>query len=195
MKPEARTRLASIAVLFLVLVTGFLLGMAWDRTDGMLAAGGSTDDAASLNARDDIGAQGPGRRGEELSDRDDNEGVEADREDAEEEGRERRRRRLIAHRVDLTPEQEDLVDSIGAVHWDRVRELRRRMEQEYDRRAHQLRREMEAAYDPRFEAVVMDTRRSIRAVLTREQASRYDSLLAEHDRREAEKEENKKERR
>lgn len=188
MRPEARTRLASVAVLFVVLVTGFLLGMAWDRTDGMLESRASTDDAAALHAADDV---------DESSER-----MEASAPDAEEredergddDRGERRGRRLIAHQVDLTPEQADLVDSIGDVHRDRVRELRRSMEHEYDRRSHQLRREMEAAYDPRFEAVVMDTRQSIRAVLTREQAIRYDSLLAEHDRREAEKEAAKKER-
>lgn len=32
MEPKKRTRLASMAVLFLVLAAGFLLGVAWDRT-------------------------------------------------------------------------------------------------------------------------------------------------------------------
>lgn len=192
MKPSSRTRLASMAVLFLVLVTGFLLGMAWDRSDGILEADDAVDNVSTTGASGDRDADEDidGRDEGERGDRDETErgGSERVADEADGGDDERRDRRLIVHRVGITPEQEARVDSIVDIHGDRVRELRRQMEAEYDSQFRRLRREREAAYNPRFEAVVMETRQSIRSLLTEEQAVRYDSLLAEHDRREAERE-------
>lgn len=184
MEREDRTRLASVAVLFLVLATGFLLGLAWDRAAGVLEADEGVEEAMTAPApAADVGDQGA-----TGADRDGGDDRRA--EDVPAEGRRRdddRDRRLIVHGVGITPEQEARVDSIVEIHGDRVGELRRRMEDEYDPRFRQLRQEREAAYGPRFEAILMETRRSIRSVLSEEQAVRYDSLLAEHDRREAER--------
>lgn len=196
MKPADRTRLASMGVLVLVLVTGFLLGLAWDRTDGPLRADESAEEAESstMSGATPEGARertrdpaGSGERGESG-------GMATRSGDAEERDGDGEDRRLIVHRVGITPEQEARVDSIVDVHGDRVRELRRRMKDEYDPRFHALRRERDSVYEPRFDAVLMETRRSIRSVLSEEQAVRYDSLLAEHDRKEAERERREAER-
>lgn len=203
MNPSSRTRLASMAVLFLVLVTGVLLGVAWDRTDGILEGGDVAEDAPTTRASGDggVGEEIDGRdEGEERSrDETDREGSERVADEADRRDDDRGDRRLIVHRVGITPEQEARVDSIVDIHGDRVRELRRRMKAEYDSQFRRLRQQREAAYNPRFEAVVMETRQSIRSLLTEEQAVRYDFLLDEHDRREAEREkkesESKRERR
>lgn len=208
MESRARVRLASVAVLFLVFVTGFLLGMAWDRTDGSLNAG-EADEGQAAVARADEGPAATGSGGEvasqdephagtadredDGSDRsdgdrndgdDDRDGRDDDRHDGD---RDRDDRRLIVHEVGITESQEARVDSIVDLHRDRIRDLRREMESEYDPRFRQLRREMESEYDPRFQDVLLETRGSIRSLLTPEQAVRYDSLLAEHDRKEAER--------
>lgn len=222
MESRARARLASVAVLFLVFVTGFLLGMAWDRTDGSLKAGEADEEQAAV-ARADEGPAATGSGGEvasrddpdagtpdredDVSDRDDGDrndgdddrdGRDEDRDGRDEDrdardddrhdgDRDRDDRRLIVHEVGITGAQEARVDSIVDLHRDRIRDLRREMESEYDPRFRQLRREMESEYDPRFQDVLLETRGSIRSLLTPEQAVRYDSLLAEHDRKEAER--------
>ncbi|MDX1567499.1 MAG: hypothetical protein R3223_06850 [Longimicrobiales bacterium] len=190
MKPTHRTRLASMGVLFLVLVTGFLLGLAWDRADGLLRADESADETESTTvsgetpqgdgeaARDEHASREASRSGTMATRSDDSGKRDEDDDD----------RRLIVHRVGITPEQEARVDSIVDIHRDRVRALRRDMKDEYDPRFRALRRERDSVYEPRFEAVLMETRRSIRSLLSEEQAVRYDSLLAEHDRKEAERE-------
>lgn len=201
MEPRARARLASVGILFLVFVTGFLLGMAWDRTDGTLEAGEADGDreavarvdggSSDTDARDEAGARDDsGTPATEGDDRDDDR--DRDRRGDRDRDDDRDGRRLIVHDVGITESQEARVDSIVDLHRDRVRELRREMEEAYEPRFRQLRREMEAEYDPRMREVLLQTRSSIRAVLTDDQAARYDSLLAEHDRKE---EERKKDRR
>lgn len=192
MRESARIRLVSMAVLFLVLVTGFLLGMAWDRTDGILQAGetvgeveevaesadGDAEAVAVREREEEEGSRDEDARSRGDADRDDErEGDDGRERDGGESGREGRR--LIVHRVGISPAQEVLVDSIVDLHGDRVRRLRRAMEEEWKR--------LEEEYDPRFQAVLLETRSSIRSLLSDEKAVRYDSLLAEHDRREAEK--------
>lgn len=186
MERAVRTRLVSVGVLFAVFVAGFLLGMAWDRTDGALEAGEAADEGTAV-AAEDTGPDGHARddRGDDDRRRDDRD-RRRDR-DGDREGRgERDGRRLIVHQVGINEAQEARVDSIVELHGDRIRSLRREMEDEYDPRFRMLRREMEEEYDPRFREVLLETRRSIRSVLTAEQAVRYDSLLAEHDRKEDE---------
>lgn len=208
MEPRARARLASVGVLFLVFVTGFLLGMAWDRTDGTLEAGEADGDREAVarvdggstdaDAQDEAGARDDSdtpatEREDRDDDRDRDRRGDRDRDDdPRDRDDDRDGRRLIVHDVGITQAQEARVDSIVDLHRDRVRELRREMEEAYEPRFRQLRREMEAEYDPRMREVLLETRSSIRTVLTEEQATRYDSLLAEHDRKE---EERKKDRR
>ena len=50
-----------------------------------------------------------------------------------------------------------------------------------------LHAEFRAAYNPRYQALVDSTRVSIKAVLTAEQASAYDSLVADYERERAER--------
>ena len=51
----------------------------------------------------------------------------------------------------------------------------------------QLHAEFRAAYNPRYQALVDSTRASIKAVLTSEQANAYDSLVADLERKRAER--------
>ncbi len=156
MEHVTRTRLISSAVLLLVLFTGFLLGLVWERRGGALQQGPAAEEARARSddprsVDRDVGRDGhDGRKGGS-----------------------KRERRLIVHRVDLSSEQERRVDSIVDVHQDRVRSLQR---------------ELERDYDARVRHVVMSTRESIRTVLTGAQRAEYDSLLAEHDRKDEERE-------
>lgn len=103
------------------------------------------------------------------------------RDGGDRDGSEKRERRLIIDRVGLTPEQEMRVDSIVRVHRQAMKELQR---------------EFRAEYNPRYRALIQETRDEIRGLLTLEQRTTYDSLLAEHDRRrEREREEGKARRR
>jgi hypothetical protein len=89
------------------------------------------------------------------------EGERGDRKD-------RGRSRLIVEEVGLSESQKATVDSIVAFHRERMRELHE---------------EFEEAYIPRYRAVIEETRESIKTILTPEQRTAYDSLLARHDRR------------
>lgn len=50
-----------------------------------------------------------------------------------------------------------------------------------------LHAEFRAAYNPRYDALVRETREAIKGVFTPEQAIAYDSLIAEYERRRAER--------
>lgn len=69
---------------------------------------------------------------------------------------------------ELSDVQDARIDSIIDAHRDSLRAL----QEEFSR-----------AYDPRYWAVIENTREAIKGVLTPEQTQRYDSLLAEYDRR------------
>lgn len=81
----------------------------------------------------------------------------------DEEGEERRGRALI-HRVDLTDYQRVTVDSVLAYYRRHVRELT-------------------DTYNDAYWTAVEQTRDALRNILDEEQRIRYDSLLAENDRR------------
>lgn len=81
----------------------------------------------------------------------------------EEEEGERRRGRMV-DRVDLTPEQRVLVDSLVADFRARMKTFHESSRREYDR-------------------IVQDARESIKSVLDEEQRARYEALLEERDRR------------
>lgn len=110
MERVTRTRLASLAVLVLVLASGVVLGRAWERS----SAG---DGADAEEVRRDT------RTGDD---------------DREERKDRRRGRNLIVDRIDLSEEQEERVDSIVDVHVREVRSLQRelqaRFEAEYEPR-------------------------------------------------------------
>lgn len=82
------------------------------------------------------------------------------------------RRTPMYEKVDPSEAQKILIDSI-------VRDYRGAMKT--------LHNEFRSAYDPRYKAIVEQARTSIKGVLTPEQAQAYDSLLAESDRRHAER--------
>lgn len=130
MEPFKKARLASLAVLLVVVAAGFLLGVAWDRTRV------STPPESAEEVRDD------------------------DDEDRDGRGR----RSLIVEKVGLSAQQKEQVDSIVAVHRERMEALQEEVA-------------------PRYRSIIETTRESIKEVLTAEQRSEYDSLLAEHDRR------------
>ena len=144
-----RTRLASGAILGLVLVAGFLLGMLWDRR---LAA---TPAAAMTTQEPERGADD-------------------------------RRRRMSFYRVQpsLSEEQLAQAEAITARRRQAARDLfeEPHIDSLYDamKRAED---EFEGVYDPRFRALVDSSRAAIKQLMTPEQATNYDSILAEGDRR------------
>jgi cell division septation protein DedD len=86
---------------------------------------------------------------------------------------ERRRRVPMYEQVGPSESQMISIDSI-------VQEHRARMSS--------LHAEFRSAYNPRYEALLEETREAIKGVFNPEQALAYDSLLAERDRRRAERE-------
>lgn len=81
------------------------------------------------------------------------------------------RRTPMYEQVGPSSEQKTLIDSIVRIHREKTRALRK---------------ESQMAYDLRLGALVDSTRLAIKEVFTAEQAARYDSLVAEYDRRQAE---------
>jgi hypothetical protein len=75
-------------------------------------------------------------------------------------------------KVNPTAQQKVLIDSILRDHRAAFRKLHE---------------EFRANYDPRYQALIKETREAIDSVLTTEQAAKYDSLLAESDRKRAER--------
>lgn len=117
MEHVTRTRLISAAVLLLVLFTGFLMGLVWERRGGALQ---------QVPVAEEVREPSEDPR---SVDRD----VGRDGHDGRRDGA-KRERRLIVHRVDLSSEQERRVDSIVDLHQDRVRSLQRELERDYDAR-------------------------------------------------------------
>ncbi len=107
--------------------------------------------------------------GAESGEEKEDEGEEGER--SGEEGASRSRS-LIVEQVGLSEAQKARVDSI-------VGEFRTRMRS--------LHKEFDEAYSARYREILEDTRDEIKAVLSPEQRTAYDSLLVEWDRRRAEK--------
>ena len=78
------------------------------------------------------------------------------------------RRGRIFDQVDLSDRQKTTIDSIVVFHRERMRVLND---------------EFREAYYPRFYGLIDETRALIKDEMTEEQAARYDSLLAEFDRK------------
>jgi hypothetical protein len=89
-----------------------------------------------------------------------------------EDDRDRRRRVPMYEQVGPSESQMIAIDSI-------VEEHRARMSS--------LHAEFRSAYNPRYQALLEETREAIKGVFTPVQAMAYDSLLAERDRRRAER--------
>jgi len=145
-----RTRLASVAILGLVLVAGFLLGMLWDRR---LAAAPAPAVAAQETKEDDDGDR-------------------------------RRRMSFYQVRPPLSEAQLAQAEAITARRRQAARDLFEEPSIDSLYRAMKVAEdEFEGAYDPRFRALVDSSRVAIKQLMTPEQATNYDSILAEGDRR------------
>ncbi len=86
---------------------------------------------------------------------------------------EEERRIPMYEQVGPSPDQSVLIDSIVVEH-------RAKMES--------LQEQFRASYNPRYEALIDSTREAIKDVFSAEQAARYDSLIADYERRKAERE-------
>jgi hypothetical protein len=142
-RPGLRTKLVTAAVLVLVFGTGVLLGMAADR-----AAGGAVAEAS--------GSGTPPEGGAALS----GEG-------------ERRRRPPIYEKMNPTPEQSVVIDSIMRAHREKMNQL------------HAEFRVARDVYETSFDALVLETREAIAAVFPPEKRDEYRRLLAQRDSLEA----------
>lgn len=94
-------------------------------------------------------------------------------EDAEAVADEEEERTPMYEQVGPTDAQSGLIDSIVVEH-------RAKMEA--------LQEQFRDAYNPRYEALIDSTREAIKDVFTAEQAAQYDSLIADYERRKAERE-------
>lgn len=92
------------------------------------------------------------------------------------------RPRRIYERVGLRTGQEERIDSILDHHRAALRALEAEFRDDYEQ-MRQLQKQYRDAYSPRYWAIVDSTRAAIKAVFDPDQAARYDSLLAEYDRR------------
>lgn len=90
---------------------------------------------------------------------------------AEAEAKPSERRTPMYEQVGPAPEQKVLIDSIVL---------------EYREKSRALRAESRRLYEMELDLLVDSTRQAIKQVFTAEQAARYDSLVAEYDRRQAE---------
>lgn len=152
LEKATRTRLATVLILLLVLLTGSVLGIALDRrleSRAVASEGGPSGEATA--------GERTGRGGEAATPSPG-------------------RRRLIVEQVGLTDVQKTRVDSIVSHYRQQMRDLQE-----------ELQKELETAYTPRYRSLLEETRSEIKGVLTSEQRLVYDSLLAEHDRRRAER--------
>lgn len=111
-----------------------------------------------------LDARAPETAGEQDEARDD--------EDGEERPRGERRVPMYRKVGGLSAVQDSAISEIVEAHRDSVKSLHR---------------EFEDAYEARYREIVVSSRAAIRDVLTDEQAVRYDSLLAERDRRRQER--------
>jgi Spy/CpxP family protein refolding chaperone len=158
MERSARTQLFTVVVLAVVFGAGIVLGIAiGHRGAGARVATASTDSSV---ARQNVDSAG------------------------------RRHRTPFYMQVDPTPEQKVKLDSILKVYRDSMEVLTRQSHVEYDPhfdslrvRIDSLRAAYHRKYDPRQQALFAKARAAIRAVLTPEQVTKYDSILAklQHD--------------
>ena len=155
-----RTRLAAGGILVLILAAGVFFGRVWERRWTAAAQVAPVTSAESTD-----GSGGTSAAAAEPANASDNaSATTADPTEASDTSRDEGRRSLIVDRVGLSAEQETRVDSVVDHYRDLMRQLR-------------------ADYRTGYRALVDSTRAAITATLTPEQASHYDSLLAEFDRR------------
>lgn len=158
MEKSARTRLFTVVVLAVVFGAGIVLGVALGHRQGPTSAEtAARDTGRAAQSTDSAG---------------------------------RRHRQPLYMQVDPTPEQKVRLDSILKVFRDSMQVLTNQFHQDYDPHYDSLRAEMDSLraryhkkYDPRRHAIFVKAMDAIKAVLTREQEVKYDSILAKarHD--------------
>jgi Spy/CpxP family protein refolding chaperone len=158
MERSARTRLFTVVVLAVVFGAGIVLGVAIGHRDaGIKVATAAADSTAHTQNADSAG---------------------------------RRHRQPMYMQVNPTPEQKAKLDSILKVYRDSMQVLTHQFHQDYDPHYDSLQASMDSLrttyhkkYDPRMQAIFAEARAAIRAVLTPEQETKYDSILAKahHD--------------
>ena len=158
MERSTRTRLTTVLILFLVLVTGSVLGIAVDRWLGPGTAAREAEWRGEGDTRAREDRAGAERQGSEPS----------------------RRGRLIVEQVGLSEDQKTQVDSIVTHYRREMRTLQEELQTE-------LQTELQAAYMPRYRGLLDVTRAEIKGILTPEQRIVYDSLLVVHDQRREER--------
>ncbi len=144
-------RLATVAILVLVLGAGFLVGAAWDRRLDAETVAAVPDSTSTTDRNDRDGGRtpiyvrvSPSLSAAQLTAA---EAIVA-------------RRREAAEALFAEPGIDSLYDAMKSAE-----------------------HAFKAVYDPRFAALVDSSRNAIKQVMTPVQAARYDSLLAENDRR------------
>jgi hypothetical protein len=92
-------------------------------------------------------------------------------------------RRMLYERVEgLRDGQETRIDSVLTHHREAMRGLNRELRDDYQA-MRDLQKQYRDAYYPRYWAIVDSTRAAIRSIFDPAQATQYDSLVAEFDRR------------
>jgi len=153
MEKGTRTRLATILILFLVLATGSVLGVAVDRR--LEARGTSASEASrERNGRRSSGGDTASQGGDRSSST---------------------RSNLLVEQVGLSETQHDQVDSI-------ISEYRRQMRALHDEVEAKVETKIREAYQPRYRVLLSAVREELKGVLTEDQRMAYDSLLVEYDR-------------
>ncbi|MCG6987258.1 MAG: hypothetical protein LJF06_03580 [Gemmatimonadetes bacterium] len=153
MERSSRTRLFTVVVLAVVFGAGIVLGMVLGhRGAGARVATAAPDSAVPAQNADSAG---------------------------------RRHRTPFYMQVNPTAQQKVKLDSIVKVYRDSMQVLTHRFHQDYDPHYDSLQAEMDSLraryhrkYDPQRQALFNGALASIRAVMTPEQVTKYDSILA-----------------
>jgi hypothetical protein len=148
-----RVKVATVGILALVLGAGFLLGAVWDRK--LDAA-----PAAAVASSDSTAPSTPGQRAS--------------------------RRPPLYFEVKPALDAKQLADADQVVTKRREAVKSLMAEPGVDSLYKQMKaaeKQFKEAYDPRFRALIDTSRAAIRQIMTPEQAAKYDSLLADQDRK------------
>ncbi|MFH1763446.1 MAG: hypothetical protein ABIF09_04560 [Gemmatimonadota bacterium] len=154
---STRARLTTALILFLVLASGVVLGMALDRQLEARAANGG-------EFRRPEGRPGMDGRSRGLDPR----SGDSPRDPSQARDSSQRGPSLIVEQVGLSEVQKQQVDSILVYYRGQMRALHE---------------EFNESYMTRYQEITRATRDEIKAILTVEQQAAYDSLLVEWDRR------------
>lgn len=103
--------------------------------------------------------------------------------EGEEEREEERREPMYRQVGPLTGEQEARIAEVVERYRADRKELRDDFEAEFEPRYDSLRREVWERYESRYHAMIQQVREGIKEAMTADQRARYDSLIADYERR------------